>query len=313
MYRMKYVIFSVALFSIVLGACSDRKNTCLIQVGDVCISRQSFQERMAHFAEESMIASEDQLEALKPVFVNNIVEEELVLQHAREGFITVSDEEVDIAMKGLLEGIEREDLDRLLTEESRNIDDMREFIRKRALVKRTIEREVHKDIVVTAEQIRQYYEAHTDEFVLEPTVELYHVFMKNNYQAKEALKRLRSGVALEAVIREFGETEGVEEGSGFMGVFAQGDLPKDVEEVVFSIPPRRYSNIIKAQRGYHIFYVANKTEGGTLSLIEASDQIREKLVEESFEKKYATWIEDLKKEYRVEVNWSGINEVSISG
>lgn len=313
MYRMKYVIFSVALFSIVLGACSERKNACLIRVGDVCISRQAFQERMAHFAEESMIASEDQLEVMKPVFVNNIIEEELVLQHARKGFITVSDEEVDIAMKGLLEGIEREDLDRLLTEESRNIGDMREFIRKRALIKRTIEREVHKDIVVTAEQIRQYYEAHADEFVMEPTVELHHVFMKNSYQAKEALKRLRSGITLEAVAREFGETEGVEEGSGFMGVFAKGDLPKDVEDVVFSIPSRRYSNIIKTQRGYHIFYVANKTQGGTLSLIEASDQIREKLVEESFEKKYATWIEELKKEYRVEVNWSGINEVSISG
>jgi len=296
-----------------LGACSDRKNTCLIQVGDVCINRQTFEERMARFAEESMITSQDQLEAMKPVFVNNIIEEELVLQHARKGFVTVSDEEVDIAMKGLLEGIDKEGLDRLLTEESRNIDDMREFVRKRALIKRTIEREVHKDIVVTAEQIRQYYEAHKDEFVLEPTVELYHVFMKNNYQAKEALKRLRSGMSLEAVAREFGEAEGVEESSGFMGVFAQGDLPKDVEEVVFSIPPRRYSNIIKAQRGYHIFYVANKTEGGTLSLIEASDQIREKLVEESFEKKYATWIEDLKKEYRVEVNWSGIHEVSISG
>ncbi|HON37695.1 MAG TPA: peptidyl-prolyl cis-trans isomerase [Desulfomonilia bacterium] len=310
---MKYAIFSLALLSMLLGACSDRKNTCLIQVGDVCINRQTFEERMARFAEESMITSQDQLEAMKPVFVNNIIEEELVLQHARKGFVTVSDEEVDIAMKGLLEGIDKEGLDRLLTEESRNIDDMREFVRKRALIKRTIEREVHKDIVVTAEQIRQYYEAHKDEFVLEPTVELYHVFMKNNYQAKEALKRLRSGMSLEAVAREFGEAEGVEESSGFMGVFAQGDLPKDVEEVVFSIPPRRYSNIIKTQRGYHIFYVANKTEGGTLSLIEASDQIREKLVEESFEKKYATWIEDLKKEYRVEVNWSGIHEVSISG
>ena len=91
------------------------------------------------------------------------------------------------------------------------------------------------------------------------------------------------------------------------------DLPADVEDVVFSIPERRYSNIIKTQRGYHIFFVAKRTEGGVLSLIDASDQIREKLVEESFEKKYATWIEDLKKEYQVEVNWSGVNEVSISG
>jgi len=59
--------------------------------------------------------------------------------------------------------------------------------------------------------------------------------------------------------------------------------------------------------------VAKRTQGGKLSLIEASDQIREKLVEESFEKKYAIWIEDLKKEFPVEVNWDGVKEVSISG
>jgi foldase protein PrsA len=307
---MKYAIFSIALLSIVVAACSDRKNSCLIRVGDVCISRQAFQERMERFAEESMITSEDQLDTMKPIFADNIIEEELILQYARKGFITVSDEEVEISMKGFLEGIDRKDLDRLLTEESRNIGDMREFIRKRALIKRTIERAVHKDITVTAEQVRRYYDDHVDEFVHDPAVELHHVFVTNKYQAKEALSRLRAGAPLGEVVREYSEGE---ESSGFMGVFAKGDLPKEVEDVVFSIPERRYSNIIQTQRGYHIFFVAKKSEGGKLSLIEASDQIREKLVEESFEKKYAAWIEELKKEFRVEVNWDGINEVSIGG
>ncbi|HON61392.1 MAG TPA: peptidyl-prolyl cis-trans isomerase [Deltaproteobacteria bacterium] len=309
---MKYAIFSIALLSIIVTACGDLKNACLIRVGDACISRQAFQERMERFAEESMITSEDQLDAMKPVFVDNIIEEELILQYAQKGFITVSDEEVEISMKGFLEGIDKGDLDRLLTEESRNINDMREFIRKRALIKRTIERAVHKDISVTAEQVRQYYEAHEEEFMHEPTVELHHVFVTNKYEAKEALRRLRAGLSLEEAVREFGDEQD-KEGSGFMGVFAKGDLPKEVEDVVFSIPERRYSNIIQTQRGYHIFFVAKRTQGGKLSLIEASDQIREKLVEESFEKKYAIWIEDLKKEFPVEVNWDGVKEVSISG
>jgi parvulin-like peptidyl-prolyl isomerase len=309
---MKYVIFSIALLSLAAGACTDGRNACLVRVGDVCISRQDFTERMERFAEESMITSEEQLGAMNTLFVNTIVEEELILLYARSRLITVSDEEVDIAMKGLLDGIDRDDLDRLLTEESRNIDDMTEFVRKRALIRRTIERVVHKDISVSAEEVKRYYEDHAGEFDLEPTVELYHVFVKDQHQAREALARLRSGAALEAVVKEYGEKEGLGN-SGFMGIFTKGDLPRNVEDVVFSIPERRYSNIIKTQQGYHIFYVAKRTQGKTLSLIEAADYIREKLVEESFEKKYADWIEELKNEYRVEVNWSGISEVSISG
>ncbi|MFY9396876.1 MAG: peptidyl-prolyl cis-trans isomerase [Desulfomonilia bacterium] len=312
MFRRKCLIFSIALLSLALAACTDRRNACLVRVGDVCISRQAFAERMERFAEESMITSEEQLDAMKPVFVNTIVEEELILQYARTRLITVSDEEVGIAMKGLLEGIEKQDLDRLLTEDSRNIDDMTEFLRKQALIRRTIERVVHKDVSISAEEVKRYYEAHAEEFELEPTVELYHVFVKDRHKAREALARLRSGVALEAVVKEYGEWGGLDN-SGFMGIFAKGDLPKNVEDVVFSIPERRYSNIIETQQGYHIFFVAKRTPSKTLSLIEAADYIREKLVEESFEKKYADWIEELKKEYRVEVDWSGINEVSIGG
>ena len=307
---MRCVIYSIVLLSVLLSACDRGKDACVIQVGEVCITKQQFKERLERFAEESLISSEEVLHQMKPVVVDNIVEEQLIVQYARKGFITVTEQEIDIALKGLMEGTDKEDLDELLTEEYRDISDMREFIRNRTLINRTIEKAVKKDVVVTKEQVKQYYEEHLSDFYRPSSVELYHVFVKEQFQAKEALVMLRSGVPLEQVVRQYGNPQENNE-SGFMGVFVKGDLPKEVEEVVFSIPERRYSEIIDTQRGYHIFYVAKRTKPGTLPLIIAADEIRDKLEGDLFEKKYAEFIDGLRNQYVIEVNWDEINSVSV--
>jgi len=282
----------------------------VIKVGDVCIARSDFRQRLERFAEESLIGSEDLLDRMKVVLVDNVVEEQLILQYASRGFITVTEQEIDIAMKGIMEGTDKKDLDALLTEECRDVEDMREFIRTRTIINRTVERAVKKEIAVSPEKIRHYYEEHQSEFYRPSSVELYHVFVKDHYKAKEALVMLRSGVSLEQVVKRYSDSPETNP-SGFMGVFVKGDLPKEVEDVVFSIPEKRYSEIIDTLRGYHIFYVAKRTEPGTLPLIDAADEILYRLTEKTFEENYASFIEELRKQYGVEVNWDEINTVSI--
>lgn len=307
---MRYVTFSIVLLSILLGACDRASEMCVITVGDACITRQVFRDRLERFAEESMINSEDVLQEMKPVVAGNIVEEQLILQYAGKGFVTVTDQEVDIAMKGLMQGMNQEDLNALLTEEYRSLSDMKNFVRTRLLIDRTVEKAVKKEIAVPGEKIQQYYQEHLAEFYRPSSVELYHVFVRDKYQAKEALVMLRSGVPLEQVVMHCSESKDSKD-SGFMGIFVKGELPREVEDVVFSIPERRYSEIIETQRGFHIFYVAKRTKPGTLPLVEAADQIRDDLEGELFEEKYSEFIEGLKKEYTVEVKWDEINAVSV--
>ncbi len=307
---MRYVTFSIVLLSILLGACDRAGDICVITVGDACITRQGYRDRLERFAEESMINSEDVLQEMKPVVAGNIVEEQLILQYAGRGFVTVTDQEVDIAMKGLMQGMNQEDLNALLTEEYRSLSDMKNFIRTRLLIDRTVEKAVKKEIAVPAEKIQQYYQEHLAEFYRPSSVELYHVFVRDKYQAKEALVMLRSGVSLEQVVMHCSESKDNKD-SGFMGIFAKGELPREVEDVVFSIPERRYSEIIETQRGFHIFYVAKRTKPGTLPLVEAADQIRDELEGELFEEKYSEFIDELKKEYTVEVKWDEINSISV--
>ena len=300
----------MALLSVVFGACDRFRNSCVIEVGDTCINKSMFKERMAGFAEESLIDSEEILKQMMPVLANNIIEEQLILNYAKKENMYVTEEEIDIALGGLTQGIGTQDLENLLTEEYRNVNDMRGYLRKRLYMNKALDRAVRKEIVISSEVIKEYYETHESEFYRPASVELYHVFVQDHFQAKEALVMLRSGIGLEQVVSRYSDSKDMND-SGFMGVFVKGDLPKEVEDVVFSIPPQRYSGIIETQRGYHIFYVAKRTKPGTLPLIDAADEIREKLAEEVFERKYAEFINKLKQEYTVKVDWDEINALSV--
>jgi len=308
---MRYlVLFIVCLSLIITLACDRIGNPCCIRVGDACVTRHEFKSRVERFAEESMITSNGMIEKMKPVIVDNIIEEYLILEYARKHYISVSQEEVEIAMKGLLGGISEDAFEDVLTEDCRHTSDMEEFIRHRAIMRKAIDKAVRTKINVGPLDIEGYYNKHKYEFMTGSSVELYHVFSRDNYKARKALVMLRSGTSLYEVVDKFSESEDARD-HGFMGVFVRGELPKEVEDVVFTIPELRYSKIIKTSRGHHIFYVAKRCKPRILTIEEAKDGIKDLLSEKQFEQKYKDWIISLKKEYEPKVNWDEIKAISI--
>lgn len=308
---MRYLVLFIAYFSLITTlACDNIGDPCCIKVGEACVTKQEFKHRMERFAEESMITANDILEKMKPVIVNNIIEERLILEYAKKHYISVTKEEVKIAMKGLSEGIPEGVLQDVLTEDCRHTSDMEEFIMQRAIMKKAIDKALRTKINVSPSDIEDYYNKHKYEFMLNSSVELYHVFVRDEYKARQALAMLRSGMAMHKVVDKYSESEDAKD-HGFMGVFVKGELPKEVDNVVFTIPQGRYSRIIKTSRGYHIFYVAKRHKPRILNIEEARDDIKDLISEKIFEKAYADWIESLKKEYEPKVDWDEIKVISI--
>ncbi len=306
----RFVLLCIVLLSLV-GCSQKKEDICYIKVGQSCVDRAQFVERLERFAEESMITSRDLLDEMKPILVQSLVEEELILEYAREKYITISEEEVDIAMAGYLEGMPSEDVDRILTEEYRNREDIRRFIRKMSLIDKAVNRALKQDIDITNDELMLYYNENQAEFMRQSMVELYHVYVKDQYKAKEALVMLRSGVSLAEVVERYSES-GDARDNGFMGVFVKGELPREVEDVVFTIPVKRYSSIVESMRGYHIFYVENRSQAGVVPFAEVREEIYEKIMDKKLEKAYVDWLEKLQAKYKPEVNWDEIKGISVN-
>ncbi len=306
----RYLVFLVLLPSLVFASCSRTGREYCIRVGNSVITTAMFKERMKRYAEESMITDPMVLNGMKPVIVDDIVEEQLVLQYARDNYISLTPEEISIAEKGVLSGFSRKELKGVLTNDCRDTSDITSFIKTRLIMKKALERAIWPKINVSDEEIRDYYNNHKAQFYHPETVKLYHVFVSDRFKARKALTLLRSGASLDEVVREYSESEDAKN-HGFMGVFTKGELPREVERVVFSIPIKRYSGIISTKRGYHIFYVASKLKPGIAPLEDVKVEIKDNLTNKKFEELYRKWIASLKRRYKPEIKWDVINEISL--
>ena len=306
------MLSALCLTALCLTGCGrNLERTWCIKAGSASMNCAEFRDRLERFASDSMVTDSRLLERLKPVVVENCVSELLIVRYAREHAITVSDEEVEIATRGITAEMGKGDMDTVLTEEVSSIGDLRATIRRNALIKKTVDRALRDRIVISDKAVAAYYAAHPAEFNRPETVELYHVSLPDSHRAAQALDALRSGEPLAKVVATCSDGNQAS-ASGLMGVFARGELPPEVEGVVFSLPEHRYSGIIESQRGYHIFYVQKRNPAGLLPFEQAREQVREQLTDKALEDAYAKWLQELRVQYRPEVNWDAIKDIKIS-
>ena len=87
---------------------------------------------------------------------------------------------------------------------------------------------------------------------------------------------------------------------GEMGVFEMGQLPFEMEKVIFSLQEGELSSVVKTSYGYHIFRVDKRLGPELISEEEASSSIRTKLLNQKIEERISRHLEDLK----LSIDWS---------
>jgi parvulin-like peptidyl-prolyl isomerase len=81
---------------------------------------------------------------------------------------------------------------------------------------------------------------------------------------------------------------------GLMGVYKPGDLPSDMEKVIFALPEGKLSQVVESSYGFHIFRVDKKLFPHLQSEEEAAPGIRLRILDEKSKNALAVHIEELK-------------------
>jgi parvulin-like peptidyl-prolyl isomerase len=79
-----------------------------------------------------------------------------------------------------------------------------------------------------------------------------------------------------------------------MGVFRQGDLPADMEKVIFALDEGRTSQVVESSYGFHIFRLDRKLPPALLSANEAAPEIQQRLMAQKMKEALATHLGGLK-------------------
>jgi parvulin-like peptidyl-prolyl isomerase len=236
--------------------------------------------------------------ALTPVSLSRLldkfIEEKLVLQSASNQNISLSWEEkqeylaklsIDLKSEGSNVSVEEMDteilFDRLLIEKYTY-----------ALV---------KDIEVKEEEIKEYYNLHKREFLRPERLEASQILLETEDQAIEVMERVKN--VSEEDFRKIAEAEsiGLEAvKGGKMGVFEMGQLPFEMEQVLFSLEEGEISSVVESSYGYHIFRVDKRFKPELISEEDALPDIKAKILDLKINYQISSHMEYLKNN----IEWS---------
>jgi peptidyl-prolyl cis-trans isomerase SurA len=240
--------------------------------------------------------------------LNIMIDEKIYGDKIKELKITVTDSEVDAAIKKIEQDnrITHEELLETLKKEGVTYESYKENIRNQIERMRLINYEVKSKIIIRDESILEYYNQHKDEFETEEKVRLAAIFLMQKdpsdkaerrsieNKGKEILSRLKDGELFGELAREFSQGPAAKEG-GDLGYFKTSQLDPDVIKIVNDMSPGEVSDLITTPSGIKIIKLLEKQQKGLKTLDEARDAIYGELYLEEVNKQYAIWIKELRK------------------
>lgn len=188
----------------------------------------------------------------------------------------------------------------------------REAQRKRALIRRLIEREVVEKIPVTDEEIAAYYRKHISDFRDNTLFHARQILVDKKEIADRLHARLMKGEDFATLAKEFSVSPDAANG-GDLGFFDAKTYPEVFSEICQQLSPGEISKVKATPYGYQIFQLIAKRPPRQRTLDEARESIERKLREQRIEEVFAPWLEGLMKRAKVSVNEDALREVELNG
>jgi len=260
----------------------------ILEIGDQKITNQAFQNYLhLQYPDLSITAVENNKRLLSRIF-DKFVEHRIVLHMANQEEIAVDQLEFNHYMAKLR--ISSQDIDK---------KSMMDSIK----VQKYLYYKVYDNIDVTDKEIADYYQENREEFQKKEQVLLYQILVKDKETALKIIGILKNDPQkFEEIARR--ESISMENQSGgLMGYFEKGQLPKDMESVVFSLTPNTISPVVESTYGCHIFKITKKKSARTLSLQNVQPEIKNRIMSEKLRNAYDQYIQQIQEQLKIVVHY----------
>ena len=193
-----------------------------------------------------------------------------------------------------------------------NLDEFKQRIRTQYLRTQVLQREVYGRVQqnLTTEDLRKYYDDHKQEFDRPAGVHLREISVyidkdKPDPEAKqkkidEAAAAVKKGDDFGEVASKFSESDNAQSG-GDLGWFENGQLSKELDEVVSKLNKGQVSDPLKTTFGFMVIKVEDKHPGGVMPFESAQDQVYNTLFSERVLPKIREYLNKLRETGFVEV------------
>ena len=192
--------------------------------------------------------------------------------------------------------------------ESKKLDEAPEFKAaientRRAMLAQSAMRELIKDINVTDEETRKFYEDNTAMFMQQERIHARHILVKPESEdtAVKIIEYLKAGTSFDVLAEEYSIDPGSKINGGDLGEFPRGVMVPEFEEAAFALKnPGDISEPVKSQFGWHIIKLEEKIPEAPAPFEQVKQQIIQEIQNQKTQELLKTHAEELEKVYKVE-------------
>lgn len=226
-----------------------------------------------------------------------LVDQYVVLNAAKREGVGITDEEVDAAIKDVVEtnNITISQLESLLKEENKTFAQYKWQLKMDILSTRVRSRLLAPKVVVTEAEISEYLKKNQDTLDLSDQYELRMLSLDSRQAIEKALEYFKKNRSFLDTVAKFG----ADEDGGYLGWFEINSLDPSFSELIKGKKVGEVSDVQVSGGAYRVFYIEdfkNKFEGSS----EARQIATSKISEEKTRNIYDKWLKDSKQRILVQ-------------
>lgn len=287
-------------------------------VNDDIISLYELEQTFAPYAKRIRAAGyppdkeAEMLETVRRELLDQLIDEKLTDQEIQRSGISVGEAEIDQAIERIQKAnyYNDEEFARALEERGSSLAEYRQKLKEQILRAKLVNTEIKSRVVITQEDIKEYYESHP-ELYGEPTTRyhLRNIIMRPEgfgesgaVQEKMAAihQELKAGADFAEMARKHSQSSMAEKG-GDLGSFPLDSLSETIRAAVSNLEPGEFTPVLETDQGYQIFYLEDIREGREKSLEQVAPEIEQTLYKEIVDEKFKQWLQKLRKRSHIRI------------
>jgi parvulin-like peptidyl-prolyl isomerase len=281
---------ALILLSLVLVACgSPAVGTPVARVDNIILSRQELDQRLTLAQESTAALAAKQGQPAPPTqdleqrLVEQFIQENLVLNVARQRGIAIADGEIDTLIDQIRGNIQQnpngltidDAIHSQLGLPSADAPEFRKFISSLVAQRKLAE------TLVTTDTVRMDL---TNQMMAQATqkvdqVHAAHILVDTEDEAKKVLERLAQGEAFETLAKELSKDTGSGANGGDLGWIQKEQTVPEFDKAIFEDlkPGEMTQTAVQSQFGYHIIKVLAREERATMTEEQAKDAVEQNI------------------------------------
>ena len=319
-FYKKFIMISWSVILLCVPAYAEVVDKIIAVVNDDVITLSEFNAAFEPYRKniEKTYKGNDKeavIKQTKDALFQRMIDGLLIEQEAKKTGIsaTVKDADVMAVIQDVVtkQKLSMQDFLKNLDKEGNSIESVKKEIRSQLVRMRLLRREVKDKVLVSDEEIGEYYNKHREEYEGKESVRMKQLLLllppgadkTTKMKIKNEALRLRglimNGESFDLLAAKYSQGPAAAQG-GDVGFIEKGTIIPEVETVAFSLPLDQVSEVIESSLGFHIIKVVDKKGAGLKPIAMVREEVKAKIEDEKLDKKFDEWMSSIRAKSHIE-------------